>query len=353
MIYTSRAWVTTLRRIHTAQAQAQAQTSPHPFHPLTIRRGNSTTSTSQQPQPQPHHSQCSINNTSSESSSPSSRSVKSTLPNHSQSSIASFSPLPSTQTSPSSPKTIPGPSWLWLEPVYEPFRAYGRVQRRRPYLTQFASALVIYFVGDLGDINGEEEDEEVGWVQEWANGRDWNRTGRALLIGGLAAVPGYRWFLWLSNSFNYSSKVLSLTTKVTVNQILFTPIFNSYFFGMQYLLSPPPPHPHNSSSTEPPHHSLHDLVERLKATVPVSWVNSCKIWPVVTAFSFSFIPIEYRSIFGGVIAIGWQTYLSILNRRAEEAQMEHEESIERVKAVVREVRLERSVNTDEREKCAV
>ena len=83
---------------------------------------------------------------------------------------------------------------------------------------------------------------------------------------------------------------------------------------MQYLLSPPPCH---ASDPNPPRHSVSDLVDRLKATVPVSWVNSCKIWPAVTAFSFSFIPIEYRSIFGGVIAIGWQTYLSWLNKSAE------------------------------------
>jgi protein Mpv17 len=128
-------------------------------------------------------------------------------------------------------KSIPGPSWLWLEPIYEPFRAYGRVQQRRPYTTQVVSALVVYFVGDLvaqeisiekrqGEATaastvGSEDDVRRGWrVVEWAEGRDWWRTGRALLIGGAAAVPGYRWFLWLGNSFNYRSKVLSLATKV-------------------------------------------------------------------------------------------------------------------------------------------
>ena len=82
---------------------------------------------------------------------------------------------------------------------------------------------------------------------------------------------------------------------------------------------------------------MSDLVDRLKATVPVSWVNSCKIWPAVTAFSFSFIPIEYRSIFGGVIAIGWQTYLSILNRRAEAAEKGEESDGEREKVDARTV----------------
>ncbi len=117
--------------------------------------------------------------------------------------------------------TIPGPSWLWLEPVIEPFRAYGRVQQRKPYLTQLVSSLVIYFVGDLvaqgiaeKEVVLEEEGEERGWVQSWSEDRDWARTGRALVIGGISSIPSYKWFLWLSTNFNYSSKIVSLTTKV-------------------------------------------------------------------------------------------------------------------------------------------
>jgi hypothetical protein len=109
-------------------------------------------------------------------------------------------------------------------------------------------------------------------------------------------------FVWLSHSFNYTSRFLSLATKVVVNQICFTPIFNSYFFGMQAALAG---------------ENLDAIWERIKETVPVSFVNSCKLWPAVTAFSFAFIPLEYRSLFAGFIAVGWQTYLSYLNRLAE------------------------------------
>ncbi len=109
-------------------------------------------------------------------------------------------------------------------------------------------------------------------------------------------------FVWLSDNFNYPSRILSLATKVVVNQICFTPVFNTYFFGMQALLS---------GATLP------ETWERITKTVPVSCVNSCKLWPAVTAFSFAFLPLEYRPVFGGVIAVGWQTYLSYLNRLAE------------------------------------
>lgn len=82
---------------------------------------------------------------------------------------------------------------------------------------------MIYFVGDLvaQSIAAPEEkevaveDEERDWVQQWSEDRDWARTGRALVIGGISSIPSYKWFLWLSMNFNYSSKILSLTTKAS------------------------------------------------------------------------------------------------------------------------------------------
>lgn len=127
------------------------------------------------------------------------------------------------------------------------------------------------------------------------------RTIRALLIGGLAAIPGYHWFLYLARNFNYASKAGSIVVKVLINQIVFTPIFNTYFFGMQSGLSGARPS---------------EIFERVKNTVPTSWKNSWKLWPVVTAFSFAFVRVELRGLFAGVIAIGWQTYLGMLNQRA-------------------------------------
>ena len=111
--------------------------------------------------------------------------------------------------------------------------------------------------------------------------------------------------MFLSHHFNYASHALSLTVKVAVNQIVFAPTFNTYFFGMQALLAG---------------ETLAETWTRVKRTVPTSLVNSVKLWPAVTAFSFTFVPIEFRSIFAGVIAVGWQTYLSFLNRAAEDEE---------------------------------
>ncbi|KAL3427507.1 Mpv17/PMP22 family protein [Phlyctema vagabunda] len=213
---------------------------------------------------------------------------------------SSNSPTPKNDPTTTAGTSIPVPNtvatlplWQRLGPLTRGLQAYGRSQRKRPYATQFCSSLVIYFLGDLSaqSISGEDYDPK--------------RTLRALVIGAGSSIPSYKWFMFLGNHFNYRSAALSLATKVTVNQLAFTPIFNSYFFGMQALLSGD---------------SLPEVWDRIRRTVPISFVNSCKLWPAVTAFSFTFIDPHYRSIFAGFVAIGWQTYLSYLNRMAEEAE---------------------------------
>jgi len=62
------------------------------------------------------------------------------------------------------------------------------------------------------------------------------------------------------------------------------------------------------------------IIQRIRDTVPTSMVNSLKLWPAVTAFSFAFILPPYRFMFSGVFAVCWQTYLSFLNRKAEKSE---------------------------------
>ena len=92
--------------------------------------------------------------------------------------------------------------------------------------------------------------------------------------------------MYLGTSFNYPSKVLSIATKVVVNQAAFTPVFGTYFFGMQSLLSGD---------------SIFVAWDRVKKTVPISAYNACKVWPAVTAFSYTYIQPQYRSLFAGTL----------------------------------------------------
>jgi hypothetical protein len=123
--------------------------------------------------------------------------------------------------------------------------------------------------------------------------------------------------MFLHHNFNYTSKFLSILTKVCVQQAVFAPVFNTYFFAMQSLLSGA---------------TLEETWERLKKAVPISVYNSVKVWPTVTAFSFMYIPPHFRSVFGGSIAVGWQTYLSWLNQKAAREVAAAEAAAEFVRA---------------------
>lgn len=121
--------------------------------------------------------------------------------------------------------------------------------------------------------------------------------------------------MFLHRNFNFASKFLSILTKVLIQQLVFTPVFNCYFFSVHSLLGGA---------------TLDETIERLKLTMPLAFMNSAKLWPAVTAFSFMYVPPQFRSVFSGSVAVGWQTYLSWLNQTAakevEEAELEMEQS---------------------------
>jgi len=172
-------------------------------------------------------------------------------------------------------------------------------------MTQFISSLIIYFLGDLSSQLVQSKDTTTSEASSSSSFTyDPLRALRTVTIGGISSIPSYHFFYFLANNFNYfSSHIPNLALKVLINQLTFAPLFNAYFFGMQSLLSLEWPQPDAAW-------------RRIRDTVPQSWLKSCQFWPFVTAFSFTFVPIQHRSIFAGFMAIWWQTYLGIVNQRA-------------------------------------
>ncbi|RMZ91164.1 hypothetical protein DV736_g1608, partial [Chaetothyriales sp. CBS 134916] len=218
--------------------------------------------------------------------------------NNKNGSIGSNGSKPGSESSSSTSSKLPldVPVSLWyrrLGPVTQFFGWFHRTQGRRPLTVQLVMTLLTYLTGDLlaQEIGGEGYDP-------W-------RTLRMLTVGAIAAIPGYKWFIWLGNHFNYPSRWGSILVKTCVQQAVFTPVFNTYFFSMQAILTGESPS---------------GVIERVKAAVPVSIWNSLKLWPAVTAFSFAFIRPEYRFMFSGIFAVCWQAYLSFLNRSEEKLE---------------------------------
>lgn len=196
---------------------------------------------------------------------------------------------------------------------------FSRMQRRRPLTICLATSLTTYFLGDILA-------QEIG-----REDYDGYRTLRMLAIGALASIPGFRWFMYLGSHFNYGSTFTTITIKVAIQQFFFAPVFNTYFFGMQAILSGASPSA---------------VIERVKGAVPESVISSAKFWPAVTALNFTVIPAHLRFAFSAVFAVVWQTYLSFLNRKeerpepmgtlVEETKVRVEELVEDVQEAVQE-----------------
>ncbi|TKA83317.1 hypothetical protein B0A55_00635 [Friedmanniomyces simplex] len=179
-----------------------------------------------------------------------------------------------------------------------PLRAYGRIQQRKPYITQLCTTATIF---TLGDLSAQAVDSQAFGSKPYEP----LRGLRALVIGAGLSIPGYTWFMWLARNFNYSTWLRTMGTKILIQQCVFMPLVQTYFFSMQILLGGG---------------SLEDAKRRVIDTLPVSWTNSWKVWPAVMAFTFTYVPMQYRSVFNGLIGTCWQTYLSWINQKAEAAE---------------------------------
>lgn len=110
-------------------------------------------------------------------------------------------------------------------------------------------------------------------------------------------------FLFIARNFNYSNKLLTLVTKVGVNQVVYAPVFGTYYFTMQGLLSGD---------------SAGQVWERVKVAMPRSVISSWMFWPPITAATFALVPPMYHAVLLACVTTGWQAYLSWLNRKSED-----------------------------------
>ncbi|KEF51715.1 uncharacterized protein A1O9_12350 [Exophiala aquamarina CBS 119918] len=131
---------------------------------------------------------------------------------------------------------------------------------------------------------------------------------RNITIGAVAAIPSHKWFLFLGRNFNYCSAMVSTWIKVVVNQLVYTPLFNVYFFAFHAILSGM---------------ALTGAIERVKNTVPTSLPRSFLYWPFVTAFNFTYAQPQSRSVVTAALAVFWQSYMSWLNVQAQKHEKGH------------------------------
>ena len=109
----------------------------------------------------------------------------------------SSKPPPPAEESVPIANTVPAlPLWQRLGPLTRLAEAYARAQRRRPYVTQFCTSLVIYFCADISAqrISGKDYSPE--------------RTARSLVIGGISSIPSYKWYVGVGTAPLYCALLM-------------------------------------------------------------------------------------------------------------------------------------------------
>jgi protein Mpv17 len=135
-----------------------------------------------------------------------------------------------------------------VNPMLAPLRAYGRLQQRRPYLTQISTMATVFFTGDFSIQAASSQGFQFKEYEPI-------RGIRSAAIGSIWSIPAFHWFIWLGRHFQYSSWIRTIGTKILIQQSMFVPVVNTYFFGMQTLLAGG---------------TLEDAKQRVQTAVPVS-----------------------------------------------------------------------------------
>ncbi|KAJ6508660.1 hypothetical protein C8R45DRAFT_968179 [Mycena sanguinolenta] len=186
------------------------------------------------------------------------------------------------------------PSPTLLSHLVSPLLAYQRAAQTRPYIVQVSTSLFIWCTADVLAQSIEQSSQPIS--SSW----DIPRTLRAFVIGGIAAIPTWHWFNLMARSFTSLPRWAGLAARVATHQAVFAPVFNTYFFFSQAVLS-------GATVTEG--------VERVRTALPTSLLNSVRVWPPIMVINFAFVPREVWSVIPGFVAVGWQCYLSFLNQR--------------------------------------
>ena len=95
------------------------------------------------------------------------------------------------------------PLWQRFGVLSKGIALYGRSQQKNPYRTQFATSLVIYFLGDLSaqNLSGEKYDPV--------------RMGRALVISAFSSIPSYKWLVLLTSGYILNNILTPLQVHVS------------------------------------------------------------------------------------------------------------------------------------------
>lgn len=140
------------------------------------------------------------------------------------------------------------------------------------------------------------------FAQYMANNKQWDkwRTARFSFLSSCFMAPTlFKWFRVLEN-VRGGSRSLLLAKKLCIDQLCFSPFFNAaILFNLRFLQ----------------HQSVEKSYELLKEDWFNIYTTSLKVWPLVQAVNFCFVPLNYRVILNQIVAFFWNSYLSYTTQK--------------------------------------
>lgn len=122
----------------------------------------------------------------------------------------------------------------------------------------------------------------------------WTRTLHMSAAGFTTGLISHFWYIWLDRRLGTVKKFSIVTKKVLLDQIIFSPINLTVYFGTLGLCE-------WSSISRVKDELLEKGMEQIYV---VEWF----IWPPAQYFNFFVLPLRYRILFDNIISLGFDIY---------------------------------------------
>ena len=174
------------------------------------------------------------------------------------------------------------------------------------------NALISTGMGALGDAVQQHYDLICGRMSEKRTADDplpaaecfnWTRSLHMSAAGLTTGVVTHYWYILLDKRLGVLRTAKTITTKILLDQILFSPVNLAVYFSTIGLME-------RSSLTR----VKDELIEKGMEQIYVAeWL----IWPPAQFVNFYFLPLRYRILWDNLISLGFDIYSPYVKYRTE------------------------------------
>jgi len=184
--------------------------------------------------------------------------------------------------------------------ILQPIAWYSRKLDTHPLITKCVSSGLVSGVGDgLGQyIQQRKQPEGTPW--KW----DALRTGRFVVLGfALVAPVCHVWYASLMERIP-GSGMKQIASRVVLDQFFFAPLFLPTWMLNLWMLE--------GKSAD---YVMKEMPIKVPPTVVANWV----LWVPAQTVNLGYVPGKYQVLFSNIVAVAWNTYLSLTTHDPQEA----------------------------------